>query len=116
MTAIRSEAAAGVATITLDGPRTRNALTSSMLLELARELTAADGDPDVRVIVLTGAGGTFCSGADLSGAGSAAHPLTRMRNTAALASVLARMVTPTLAKVEGYAVGAGCSLALHCDL
>jgi enoyl-CoA hydratase/carnithine racemase len=111
----------GVVTVTMNRPERKNAANGAMLAELLVtfeevERTAAD-----RVMVLTGAGGSFCSGADLgdpSGpAGDAAVPgLIRMRRLGDVALALHRLNKPTIAKVEGFAVGAGLGLALGCDL
>ena len=67
---VRFEVAGPRATITLDSPHNRNALSVPLLTELAGNLRAAADDPVVRVVVLTGAGTVFCSGADLSTPGS----------------------------------------------
>jgi len=108
-----------VRTLTLDRPHRKNALdpaTSTALRDVLRE-TAYDAG--VRVVVLTGAGGDFCSGADVSGdsvhAVDDAHPLTRMRMWADLATALHDLPQPVIARVEGVVVGAGLSLALGCD-
>lgn len=106
----------GIVTVTLNRPEKKNAASQAMWGELGtafREI--ADRDDD-RVVVITGAGGEFCSGADLTGGGRSRHQLAAMRfvNEAALA--LHRLPQPTIAKVRGVAVGAGCNLALGCDL
>lgn len=106
----------GIVTVTLNRPEKKNAANQAMWGELGtafREI--ADRDDD-RVVVITGAGGEFCSGADLTGGGRSRHQLAAMRfvNEAALA--LHRLPQPTIAKVRGVAVGAGCNLALGCDL
>lgn len=72
---------------------------------------------DVRAVVITGAGGAFSAGADLSdGSRAAAHPLDRMRGVNRVATALYELSKPTVAKVPGVAVGAGWNLALCCDL
>jgi enoyl-CoA hydratase/carnithine racemase len=106
----------GVATVTLDRPGRRNALTPQGFAELATVLTGLDADPEVRVVVVTGAGGDFCSGADLADEGERAHPLVDMEAVNRAAVALHRLATPTIAKVDGVAVGAGFNLALGCDL
>jgi enoyl-CoA hydratase/carnithine racemase len=69
------------------------------------------------VVVLSGAGGDFCSGADLGDPEpEATHPLVRMRTIGDVALGLHRLPKPTIAKVDGVAVGAGCNLAFGCDL
>ncbi|MFM7045941.1 MAG: enoyl-CoA hydratase/isomerase family protein [Ilumatobacteraceae bacterium] len=106
----------GIVTVTLNRPEKKNAANQAMWGELADTFRdIADRDDD-RVVVITGAGGEFCSGADLTGGGRSRHQLAAMRfvNEAALA--LHRLPQPTIAKVRGVAVGAGCNLALGCDL
>ena len=85
----------------------------------ARHVPRNQERDDDRVVVITGAGGNFCSGADLSGGGAEAqrrHQLAVMRHIGDAALALHRMPKPTIAKVNGVAVGAGCNLALGCDL
>lgn len=108
----------GVLTITLNRPERKNAINGTMWEELLATFRDASTDPTVRVVVLTGAGGAFCSGADLSpdGRGVAKHQLVRMRDVADVALALHRIPQPTIAKVGGVAAGAGCNMALGCDL
>jgi enoyl-CoA hydratase/carnithine racemase len=111
--------AEGIVTVTLNRPAKKNAANSQMwdeLLVAFREIAGANQD---RVVVLTGAGGDFCSGADLSGGGPADAPggqLGYMRKVGSVAATLHRLPMPTIAKVRGVAVGAGCNMALGCDL
>lgn len=112
----------GVRTVTLNRPEKRNAINGVMWDELLDVLTAARDDEAVRVLVITGAGGAFCSGADLS-APSAGDPargrgdmLGWMRHVGDVALALHRLPKPTIAKVGGVAAGAGLNLALGCDL
>jgi 2-(1,2-epoxy-1,2-dihydrophenyl)acetyl-CoA isomerase len=109
----------GIVTITLNRPEKKNAMNGPMwqeLLSIFREVSASDA----RVLVITGAGGAFCSGADLSGGGAdtgqSRHQWYAMRNVADVALALQRIPQPTIAKVGGVAAGAGCNLALACDL
>ncbi len=109
-----------VVTITLNQPAKKNAITPAMwtgLLETFRELR---GDQTVRVVVITGAGDGFCSGADVSSFQAAddspTHPLHAMRRTKDVALALHELPMPTIARVNGVAAGAGCNLALGCDL
>ncbi|NLU83789.1 enoyl-CoA hydratase/isomerase family protein [Rhodococcus sp. HNM0569] len=104
-----------VATITLDRAERKNALTPEMYRALLTTFDALGTDPDVRAVVLTGAGGNFCSGADL-GAPAPPHPIERMRLITAVATALTELPKPKVAAIEGYAVGAGWNLALLCDL
>jgi enoyl-CoA hydratase/carnithine racemase len=115
----------GVATVTMNRPERKNAANDVMwaeLLDVARTLGA---DPDVRAIVLTGAGGDFCSGADVSGMGQGGsngdaarqvHQLASMRHISDVCLSWYRLPQPTIAKVRGVAVGAGMNIALVCDL
>jgi 2-(1,2-epoxy-1,2-dihydrophenyl)acetyl-CoA isomerase len=107
----------GVVTLTLNRPRRRNAIPSWLWDPLRRAFDEVSRNESDRVLVVTGAGGHFCSGADLADDGALqSHPLHGMRlvNTAALA--LHEITVPTIAKVRGDAVGAGMNLALGCDL
>lgn len=112
---------AGVVTVTMNRPERKNAANARMLEELRDTFEEVERSPEDRVMVLTGAGGAFCSGADLgdpSGpAGDATVPgVVRMRRLGDVALALHRMTKPAIAKVDGVAVGAGLSLALGCDL
>jgi 2-(1,2-epoxy-1,2-dihydrophenyl)acetyl-CoA isomerase len=106
----------GIVTITLDRPAKKNAMNDVMwdeLLATFREIADSAAD---RVVVITGAAGEFCSGADLTGGSSERHQLAAMRHVGDVALALHRLPQPTIAKVRGVAVGAGCNLALGCDL
>jgi enoyl-CoA hydratase/carnithine racemase len=109
----------GIVTVTLNRPEKKNAINALMwdeLLATFREIEQADVD---RVVVITGAGGAFCSGADLSGADpdvEPRHQWHQMRQVGSVALALQRLPQPVIAKVGGVAAGAGCNLALGCDL
>jgi len=106
-----------VLTVTLNRPQVRNAMNDQMWDELLDVFRRAATDDTVRVIVMAGAGGAFCSGADLSGtSGLMQQPLVHMRHVGDVALALHRLPKPTIAKVAGVAAGAGCNLALGCDL
>ena len=108
---------AGVLTLTLDYPARRNALALPLREALHTILEAAQGDAAVRAIVLTGAGGTFCSGGDISGMDvtDSAAGRERMRRTHRLVRLMVAGRIPIVAAVEGWCVGAGLSLACACD-
>jgi enoyl-CoA hydratase/carnithine racemase len=105
----------GVRTLTLNRPRRRNAINRDLWVALAGALTAAGSDRSVRAVVITGAGGAFCSGADISGTDDG-HPAYKLRLLTDVALALHELPVPTIAKVTGVAVGAGWNLALGCDL
>jgi enoyl-CoA hydratase/carnithine racemase len=82
---------------------------------LAEALRAAARDRDLRALIVTGAGGSFCSGADIS-TPEDIHPQHKLRRLTDVALALHELAVPTIAKVTGVAVGAGWNLALGCDL
>ncbi|MFF2107133.1 enoyl-CoA hydratase/isomerase family protein [Rhodococcus koreensis] len=104
-----------VATITLNRPTRRNAMTLDSWIALRETLAELALDDATRAVILTGAGSDFCTGADLDKR-APMHPLTRMRQINATALAVAEFPKPLIAKVRGYAVGAGWNLALLCDL
>jgi len=108
----------GVLTMTLNRPEKKNAANSVMWDELLATFQQVRHDADVRVFVVTGAGDGFCSGADLgdSGDGPRRHQLAAMRHIHDVAIGLHELPMPTIAKVNGVAAGAGCNIALGCDL
>ncbi|WP_329461871.1 enoyl-CoA hydratase/isomerase family protein [Streptomyces sp. NBC_01431] len=106
--------AEGVATVVISNPAKRNALTSAMWRALPPLLARLAADPDVRVLVLTGAGDTFSAGADIS---SLREPGADPKRLAVAAEeALAAFPKPTLAAVRGHCVGGGSQLAAACDL
>jgi len=113
--------AGGVVTVTMNRPERKNALTRAMIEELRSTFDAVAHNAGDRVLVLTGEGGDFCSGADLSDAdgpevGDLASSLDWVRAVGDVALSLHRLSKPTIAKVDGVAVGAGLGLAVACDL
>jgi 2-(1,2-epoxy-1,2-dihydrophenyl)acetyl-CoA isomerase len=109
----------GVATITLNRPQALNAFTPQMNSELQQALKEADEDRSVRCLLLTGAGRAFCTGQDLKGRtpetkGSLGASLRQRYNPIILR--LRRTEKISIAAVNGVAAGAGCNLALACDL
>jgi 2-(1,2-epoxy-1,2-dihydrophenyl)acetyl-CoA isomerase len=111
-----------VVTVTLNRPEARNALDLVMRRELVTALDDIEADPSARVLVLTGAGGHFCAGGDVksmqSGQGRQTPAEGRARVVALnrLVLRLADFPRPVIAMVDGFAVGAGCNLALCCDM
>ena len=111
----------GVVTVTMNRPARKNAANGTMWRELLETFDDLAADRDVRVIVLTGAGDAFCSGADLGDASNVAGRtgdpfLVQMRALGDVALRLHRIPKPTIAKVGGIAAGAGMSMAIGCDL
>jgi enoyl-CoA hydratase/carnithine racemase len=107
----------GVVTLTLNRPERKNAMNTAMFSELLTVFREVDVSSTDRVLVITGAGDAFCSGADLSDRGSdPRHSLYRLHWVADIALALHRIPKPVIAKVNGVAVGAGMNLALACDL
>jgi enoyl-CoA hydratase/carnithine racemase len=120
MTGLTRIGRAGVAWLELDRPGSGNAVTTELLLALRAELTAIQDDPEVRVLVLTGAGEVFCAGADVKEFGAtppaSTARLRRLRLVAQVLGALRELEQPSIAAVNGAAVGAGWGLALACDL
>ncbi|CAL9379782.1 enoyl-CoA hydratase/isomerase family protein [Streptomyces sp. enrichment culture] len=103
-----------VATVVVRHPAKRNAMTAAMWGSLPPLLETLAADPRVRVLVLTGAGGTFCAGADISTLRESPHEAQRL--AVAAEEALAAFPKPTLAAVRGHCVGGGAQLAAACDL
>jgi len=114
------EVADGVARVTLNSPEVRNALNEALLRELEATLRRLEDDPDARVIVLRGAGErAFCAGADLNRVADRGTTLQARESFGGLGRILehmARMRTPVIAQVHGYALAGGCGLAAGADI
>ena len=113
--------ARGVATVTLNRPQTHNAFDDVLIAELTQVLAAYGADPQVRVVVLTGAGKSFSAGADLGWMQRMATYAyeENLADAAALATLLHtldRLPKPTIARVNGAAYGGGVGLAAACDI
>lgn len=117
--AVLLEVSDGVATITLNRPDARNRLDAEGLDLLRQHLASSAADNDVRVVIVTGTGNTFCSGADLSGALTAKEGGFASGGTAGLVDVLQAMLDhpkPIIARVQGHVAGGGNGLVAACDL
>ncbi|MBU6323892.1 MAG: enoyl-CoA hydratase/isomerase family protein [Bacteroidetes bacterium] len=118
-TCIRYEVEGGIARITLNREEVFNAFNDAQSYELQDALKQATRDEQVRVVVLTGAGKAFCSGQDLkaianSGQRSLSESLYKRYNP--IIRAMREMPKPIICRLNGVAAGAGCSLALACDL
>lgn len=118
MSLVRTAIHAGVATVTLADADRRNALTLPMVTEIIDAFDALEADPAVGAVVVTGDGAAFCAGADLSHLSSSADGGAEAGLRAIYEGFLriGRSPLPTLAAVNGAAVGAGMNLALICDV
>ncbi len=124
MADLLTEVESGIATMTMNRPDRLNAISSAMLIEMTKKLREFAADPEVRVIVLTGAGRGFCSGLDLQdaaagtgiggGGGANLNPNVDLRD--APPSVLFGLEKPTICALNGPAAGYGMDLALGCDI
>jgi enoyl-CoA hydratase len=118
---VRLESEGGRRVLTLDDPERRNSLDGQMREDLSHAVAAVAADPDARVLVVTGAGSAFCAGADLPAVfGDNERPVGDIRRD--LHRVydsflrLLELPIPTIAAVQGPAVGAGLNLAMSCDV
>lgn len=110
----------GIATLTMNRPEARNALDIRMREELVGALDELERDPAARVVVLTGAGGHFSAGGDVKTMAAHRHTAAEGRERVELLNRfvlrLFNFPKPTIAMVDGFAVGAGCNIALGCDM
>ena len=116
---VTSKVSWGRATITLDSPHNRNALSRLLVEQLTAHLERADADPEVRVVVLTHTGGTFCAGADLDEASEGAVGDPVRERSEDLADLLRRILTlgtPVVGLVDGHVRAGGMGLVGACDL
>jgi enoyl-CoA hydratase len=112
--AVLTEVSDGIAVVTINRPEARNAVNGEVARGIAAAIDAFDADRDVRVLILTGAGGTFSAGMDLKGFLAGDAPVAADRGFGGI--VQRPPVKPIVAAVEGYALAGGFELALACDL
>lgn len=116
---VQMELRNGVATIMLDSPANRNALSQQLMAELGQQLNAAIGDPGVRVIVLTGTGTVFCAGADLKEQRNSNESGDGKTGAGPLGDILSTMWNspkPVVGRINGAARGGGIGLVAACDI
>lgn len=104
----------GVMVVTLNRPEARNAANKALAEGVAAAMDELDGNKDIRVAILTGAGGTFCSGMDLKGFVAGESPAIEGRGFAGITEMPPKK--PLIAAVEGYALAGGFEMMISCDL
>lgn len=104
----------GILLMTLNRPDARNAVNLKMAEAIAASIDETESDDDIRAVVITGAGTTFCAGMDLKDFADGRMPVIKGRG---FAGIVERPPTkPTIAAVEGWALAGGCEIALSCDM
>ena len=117
MSFLVTEKRQGVAILTLNDPTRRNILSGVLCQEIIEAVDAANSDPDVNALIVTGAGSAFCGGADLDDLQAAARgDYDAVQTVYRSFMAVANSPLPTIAAVNGPAVGAGMNLALACDM
>lgn len=112
--AVLTQAENGILSITLNRPEAKNAVNKGVADGVAAAMDELESNPALRVAIITGAGGTFCSGMDLKAFVTGELPVVEGRGFAGMTEY--RGTKPVIAAVEGFALAGGCELALACDL
>ena len=116
---VRYEVEGGIATLTLDSPHNRNAISSKLMGELRQGLSDARDDDAVRAVVLTHTGNTFCAGADLSEASNADPAVAaddRTRSMIGLLRSIIELPKPVVARIDGHVRAGGMGIVGACDI
>ncbi|MCX5045158.1 enoyl-CoA hydratase family protein [Aldersonia sp. NBC_00410] len=109
----------GFATLTLDSPHNRNAISGRLVTQLREGLATAAADEDVRAVLLTHTGGTFCAGADLTETGEQDPAVAADRRTRTMIDLLRSMVElpkPIVARIDGHVRAGGMGIVAACDI
>ncbi len=106
----------GVAVVRIDRPEAKNALNAAVRQQLAEHFRALSDNPEVRAVVLTGGEECFVAGADIREFAQASPIEMYRRHTELLWEAISRCPKPVIAAVNGFALGGGCELAMHCDI
>ena len=113
---VHGEIVDGIATLTLDSPANRNALSARLVGELTAHLSVAGVDPSVRAVVLTHTGNTFCAGADLAESAREGGPMAGTERLVGLLRQIVELPKPVVAVVDGNVRAGGLGLLGACDL
>ena len=113
---VRYDVLRAIATITLDSPANRNALSAQLVQELSAHLRTAATDEQVRAVVIAHTGGTFCAGADLSESSAEGGPAAGTARLLALLQLIVELPKPVIARIDGHVRAGGIGVVGACDI